>query len=247
MSTESISLCKNPKKFYRAHATGNTFLMMDCLEDPSAFTEEIRKNLIDALLAESKDSGLVFEKISPHYRMRVIEKDGTESAFCGNGARAFAHYLYANYAIEEANLLINGSKTIVFGKKPCGTFNVSCEAPSVHSSLSLGRDIFNVCGEPHLIIEDFFCKEQLVKLAKDIQETYSVNVSCIEQQKILTYERGVNAITASCGSACVAATQYLLKQGKTFTAREIPWHCLGGTNWVDTETFSLMGPTWLEI
>lgn len=244
-------------KFYSGSGTGNTFLIADMFHRFKGFSlSDIKAPLIDALKLHSKDSGLVFEQLaSDLYKMMVIEKDGSESSFCGNGARVFAHYLYTVKNIPLARLEIE-NKIILLGKNewPISSdeesFFVECGMPNYlglyqFDDISFGN--FIVCGEPHLITNDFFDIERLIDVARRIREFQSINVSCIKKNSILTYERGVEDVTQSCGSACIAATHFsqinkLIDLKKKITE----WNCLGGTNWIETGKFSLIGHSFLD-
>lgn len=237
-------------KFQLASATGNTFLIADI----SGFSlQKFKASLIDALINQNKDTGLLFRHIHKDlYRMYVIEKDGSESAFCGNGARVFAQYLYETKKIELARLkLKEGLEPIYFGKHEKGAF-VQCGVPEFLLSFQFEDNtlqMFQVCGEPHFITHDFFDADHLKLLAKEIRKDISTNVSCIKDNKILTYERGVEDITLSCGSACIAATEYsLMNNLRKPNKMIIDWECLGGINLVDIEgfKFSLIGLSQIE-
>lgn len=235
-------------KFYAGHGTGNSFLIADITEKYIS-PKMIKASLIDALHREKKDSGLIFEKINNRlYKMHVIEKDGSESSFCGNGARVLAHYLYLTKNIEIARLKV-GNKEIPFGKHKDGYF-VECGDPINLSTFQMGKYTFGkfiVCGEPHLITQDFFNLNELKEVGNKIRETESINVSCVISNNIMTYERGVHDVTLSCGSACVAATKYsLLNYFLELKDKILPWKCLGGTNYVDITNFSLIGESFLE-
>jgi diaminopimelate epimerase len=238
--------------FFYGSGTGNNFLIVYLKKD-ERYSSALKDVLIYKINNDSVDSGLIFKHVGDDiYLMFVIEKDGSESAFCGNGARVFAHYLYETEKIEKAKLFsING--TVNFGKNENGFF-VECGTPTIFiSDINIVKNylfkrkkylfrLYEVHGEPHLITNDFFDANELILISKKVSD---VNVSCIERDKIITYERGVNNITQSCGSACVAATQYILDNG--FNKDIAEWRCLGGINYVDTKTFSLTGSTTLYL
>lgn len=237
-------------KFYSASGTGNTFLIAD-ITNKYVSPKKIKTPLIFALRRENKDSGLIFEKINPKlYKMRVIEKDGSESSFCGNGARVLARYLHKTTGITLSKLIIENDKKLIFGKKNNNEYYIECGRPIQLPSIKIQNiklHHFNVCGEPHLITDNFFDQLKLYLIAKLINKSNSINVSCINGQYIITYERGVNNITQSCGSACIAATQFRLNNTSIiFDNNMMPWYCLGGTNFVETKKFILFGETELE-
>lgn len=233
-------------RFYNANANGNTFLISQVNDEASLY--KIKGFVVDRLNSYCRDSGLIFYEVNDNlYKMHVIEKNGSESQFCGNGARALANYLFVFNQVILARLQVKNNE-IIFGKKG-NNFFVECGRPQHFGLFKIDKytfDRFNVCGEPHLITSNFFSGDKLILIAKKIQETESINVSCIKNRKILTYERGVEWITKSCGSACVAATQYKLNN-KNYKNKNMLWKCLGGDNYVDSETFSLTGHTQLEI
>jgi diaminopimelate epimerase len=240
-----LQLSEYNYKIHTGSGTGNNFLIINAHDTiPS---QEMKEFLICKIKIKSIDSGLIFQYIDNGlYKMHVIEKDGSESIFCGNGARVFAHFLYETKKIESAKLQIKDNE-ITLGKNEYGFF-VECKKPEHLETLIIENLLFHkfkVCGEPHLITSDFFHNNTLKCIARKIQKTHSVNVSCIQHNRIITYERGVNCITKSCGSACIAATQFKIYSG--FLGEIMSWICLGGINKINTKTFSLTGNTTLNL
>lgn len=200
-----------------ANACGNTFFIFDCLD--RKFTdqewEEFRQRIWDSFNAEVDDI-LVLRKAGVHIKMHVLEPDGTEADFCGNGARAVGFYLRRRYGGQEFLLTSrSGLHAFLYEEELCF---VEMGKPLAHGKWTLGSYTFQLvdCVEPHLVTADFFDGDLLTELGRRINREWredfpqGINVNCFryheEQLEVLTFERGIYAITKACGtgsSACV--------------------------------------------
>ncbi len=165
-----------------------------------------------ALLLEPNSSGIV--------SMRVLEKDGSESNMCGNGARVVGRVLqnqnlplYIN--VENKNLLLRETDlgiAVSLGRVD------RVEEHDIYRDKSLPKlDLYKVCGEPHavIIVDDIKCIP-LVELGSKITSQYNVNCTVVSQDasgdiSARTFERGVNAVTLSCGTGAVSSVAALFK------------------------------------
>ncbi len=212
------------QKMIKAESCGNTFLIYEM--HPEESLNEIKDALRSVLKKQGRDSGLVLQKIEDDaWKMFVIEKDDSLSAFCGNGSKAVALYIFSRY--ELSKFYIRNDET----NHCLVTYRPDCNISSVEIGNVMFQDgIYYVLGEPHAIYQ---CgPNQIEELAKLHS---NVNVSCIEQVddlhwNIRTWERGVNAVTKSCGSACVAAMSSLVSRANA--REESIFICPGGENTV---------------
>lgn len=219
------------------HCCGNSFVVYDGttkvipdIHKPDLARKAIVEHGVDsALFIESSDSADIL--------LRIFERDGTESDCCGNGA-----------------LLVAASNGLLTGRIATkgGTLSIICEANRLallldiaaltsHSSHLHNFPCVHVnCGEPHLVlVEQEEASVDLSHLGALAQERYSqgMNVSIISCKDratytIRTYERGVNGLTKSCGTAALAAHCALLFLGQIRNESRIEFISHGGTHWV---------------
>lgn len=127
-------------KFIKMHGLGNDFVVIDNrngrLRNISRLAEKIcsRRFGIGAdqvlLLGNSKKA---------HFKMGIINADGSEVEMCGNGIRCFAKYIWDN-KIKSTNKKI---------KTPAGTLAIETPAGNIHPSMA-GSMIRVDMGEPVL-------------------------------------------------------------------------------------------------
>lgn len=94
-------------EFSKLQATGNDFVLIDCLN------QKIEENLLPTLAQKLCDrhfgvgaDGLLLllpSKIA-NFKMRIFNADGSEAEMCGNGIRCFALYLYEHDLWRERQL-----------------------------------------------------------------------------------------------------------------------------------------------
>ncbi|PIS01490.1 MAG: hypothetical protein COT84_02335 [Chlamydiae bacterium CG10_big_fil_rev_8_21_14_0_10_35_9] len=213
------------KKLTKAEACGNTFLIFE--------GNWPQQEMIQEIILQKVDSGLKFaiEKEIPEaifVSMKVLEKDGSISEFCGNGARCIAAYLKTNqlapnkkwYLIKENKLLQLGvSQNNYFVEASCfptfQKFTKNAFALQILGSHFFFTQWFN---EPHLVTFDNLGYEKLYEIGKLVNSLKyrqvfpkGTNINAVavkEEQKIenTTFERGVNAITRACGSGSACAS-----------------------------------------
>lgn len=219
-----------------ANACGNTFWIVDCLRQPivSALEwEGCKEGVWHSLKGLSVDDALVLKKIETQdghlgVAMHVLEPDGTEANFCGNGARAVGVYLFSHYRNEydSFSLRSRGGEHPLL-RKGDGCL-VGMGVPKVNPKplpfLWEGKEIpFYLvdCVEPHLVTNHFMDPEILQQVGQQINRHWrnafpsGINVNCFRvidptQLEVITFERGVYRITGSCGTgstSCAAMVQ----------------------------------------
>jgi diaminopimelate epimerase len=224
-----------------AEACGNTFLIYEMSLKETL--DELQPLIIKRLISDRRDSGLLLKRISDDtWKMVVLEKDGSISSFCGNGSRAVACYLWETHGLLRSQLMNEQGETCQLewiAANLCGVVSIQ--------NVYVKNDIYYVLGEPHIIYQAPL--EQIESLALGHK---NVNISCIvhlesNRWKIATQERGVNAVTQSCGSGCVAAMHSLYLSG--FVKKEAAFVCYGGENIVRLQqdgSYLLIGPASCE-
>ncbi|HZH85871.1 MAG TPA: diaminopimelate epimerase [Brumimicrobium sp.] len=199
--------------FTKYQGTGNDFIMVDCTsaENFSLTSDEI-EGLCDRRFGIGADGViLIFKHPTLDFTMVYYNSDGTTS-FCGNGARCAVHFakslgLFKSKAIFEA---IDGIHTAALEN--------GIIALKMNDVKTFTKDetafILNT-GSPHYVkfvadLDD----ENIVEYGKNIRysskyKENGINVNLVEvlqdnHLEMLTYERGVEDETYSCGTGATA-------------------------------------------
>lgn len=211
--------------FTKYQGTGNDFVMIDNLSgEYDKLTIEQVKLLCDRKFGIGAD-GLI--KINSHetfdFEMDYYNSDGTKS-FCGNGARcsvAFAKSLgiievkTRFYAIDGAHQAkIEGGQ-------------VELEMLPIQKIEKTTSDFILDTGSPHFVrfvdqieVIDIVDFGNFIRYSDEFKQD-GINVNAVEiisenHLKMLTYERGVEDETLSCGTGVTAvALAYLMKENSS--------------------------------
>lgn len=115
-----------PVDFVKMHGAGNDFIVVDLLQkDLGVDLSKLAVRMCDRNFGVGADGLLlVMPSASADYRMRLINRDGTEAEMCGNGIRVFAKYLFDRgmvgenaqietlAGIKRIHLEVNGKKAV---------------------------------------------------------------------------------------------------------------------------------------
>ena len=222
--------------FWKVEGNGNDFILI--WDRKNLNYQNLAKKLCKRRFSIGADGLIV---ISPSniadFKMRIFNPDGSEAEYCGNASRCVAKFLYIyDYVNDEFSLeTLAGIKRcrvhslnkievevgkVLFDRK---NIPVKGSGPLLEERLEdIVISAVNV-GVPHAIIfVDKFDKNQLIKIAKKIRfhqifpKGTNVNfVKILDKDRIrvLTYERGVENFTLSCGSGNVASACIAYKLG----------------------------------
>jgi len=210
-------------KFYKYQGTGNDFVMVDNLsgEYDELSIEQI-KFICDRKFGVGAD-GLIKINRSENAAFEVdyYNSDGSKS-FCGNGARcavAFADFLGVN---------VDNVQFYAFDGVHDAAFNqleVRLDMTDVNSVKLIGEDFEIYTGSPHYIrFVDDLNNNNIIDFGKSIRyndiynlEGINVNLAQIIHEnklEVLTYERGVEDETLSCGTGVTAVVlAYAFEKG----------------------------------
>ena len=243
--------------FEKYQGTGNDFVMLDNRNgDFDELSIASITQLCDRRFGIGAD-GLIWIKNHAEYNfeMRYFNADGSRS-FCGNGARC---------AVKFANSLSMFSDTVTFLAID-GVHEARLSDEIVHLKMNDvnkvekdGEAYIIYTGSPHyLTFVDDFQQLDIVELGKSIRysdryqkEGINVNAVCKHSNGIslLTYERGVEDETFSCGTGATAAALAVIFSENQLGEFEIPVKVKGGdlsiSGFFDGKTFTnvyLSGP-----
>ncbi len=200
--------------FTKYHGTGNDFIMVDCT---SATKLELDNEQISALCDRRFGIGadgiiLISKHPTLDFTMTYYNSDGSQS-FCGNGARCAVHFANSLGMFKT----ITNFEAIDGVHKASINENIIALKMNKVEGFKKDETAFIIdTGSPHYIkfaanLDD----ENIVEYGKAIRysdkyKTEGINVNLVEvladnHLDMLTYERGVEDETYSCGTGATAA------------------------------------------
>ena len=205
-------------EFIRYSANGNTFFLCDLQTFPidASFRSELTQRLCQSWVNFRTD-GVIF--LMPlrqgEWEWDFRNADGSSAEMCGNAARAVAAYA------GESGRLKTLAGWIDFAPIDENLFEVSWLLESRYKDLQQWDEIFLFkespipydlvhSGVPHAIIEMDPWPELAQKVRHQIGGTRGCNVTFVEMNhpgelQAVSFERGVEDFTLSCGTGAVAA------------------------------------------
>ena len=223
--------------FTKMHGNGNDFILLD--NRAGRFSSSELSALAQSACRRRSSlgaDGILIVENSPDadFAMRLFNADGSEGEMCGNGARCIARY-----AFEKGIAGINQSFTTL-----AGVMKAVVEPPFVdlalgevslaegwfNRSLNVdGRDFpasFLWVGVPHAVLfppEDL-SRDDMVVIGRKLRSDHllfpdGANVNFVTEGPegsiySVTYERGVEDLTDSCGTGSTASAAAWLLCGK---------------------------------
>lgn len=217
-------------KYYKYHALGNSFILINKEDDILKNQEQIKKIL-------AKDIGIGADGLlivdQKENKIKFYNNDATEANFCGNGIRAYFAHIY-KYFNKNNNFIKTNFGNITYSGKVVKAiddynYHVTVKVKNNHPNLKqikFTHELMDIIGyetkigvNHFIIFQDenryFFDKIKTDQnLLKKIQNsklfTDVPNIDLIEKIsdkdfKILTYERGVG-FTSSCGSGAIVTS-----------------------------------------
>jgi len=249
-------------KFYKMSGSGNDFVLLDNRDGrlPSELSQLVQK-LCHRRNGIGADGVLLIEKSAKaDFRMRYLNADGGEVAFCGNGGRCIAWFAHSIGAAEISMTFEAGD----------GLHKAEVTDSRVKLQMREPRDFdlrfllqlddrgfaasFADTGVPHVVIpvagvDDFPVVETGRKIRHhEKYQPAGTNANFIEVMdrhhlKIRTYERGVEDETLACGTGSTAAAVISARLGMT----ESPVECLTRGGETLTIHFKLDGETASDV
>ena len=213
---------KKTINFVKMSGAGNDFLV---LEPPKGVS---LKKLAQAMCARTNGIGadgllILGPSRKAHYRMRIINADGSEAEMCGNGARCLAAYIAryksgapATFTIETlAGIIEAEAKNELARVRLSPPTDYRPDIPLVVNKRRVTAHYIDT-GVPHILIYVDRLKNIDVNRVAPAFRYHKkflprgANVNFVEQIKpglveVRTYERGVEGETRACGTGSVAA------------------------------------------
>ncbi|MGC8762071.1 MAG: diaminopimelate epimerase [Acidobacteriota bacterium] len=219
-----------PLEFYKFSGAGNDFILGDNRQGAwnAAPLPRLARGLCRRGLSVGAD-GLVLLETSTkaHLRLRLFNPDGSESPFCGNGARCAARYAFLKVAAGRTMSLETGAGVVSARVLPDGRVEVEVPLPPeepapVEVSLPRGTvpGLRVLAGVPHLVV---FVRDlsalPVASLGAALRSApeagpLGANVDFVSlaggpPYGVRTFERGVEGETLACGTGAVAVASVL--------------------------------------
>ncbi len=243
--------------FVKMQGNGNDFIVLDNRErrfstgelSSMALTQCARRSALGA------DGILVVEHSrETEYTMRLFNADGSEGEMCGNGARCIARYAFEKGiagAEQTFSTLAGTMKAVVtppFVDLDMGTVSLSDAwfSRSLQSRNRTFETSFLLVGVPHLVLfleDDALAREEKIEIGRELRHAYALfpkgaNVNFVvpkDETHIfsVTYERGVEDLTDSCGTGSTAsAVAWVLRSAPSCAEVSVEVRNPGGVNFV---------------
>jgi diaminopimelate epimerase len=214
--------------FSKYHGAGNDFIIINNLDQKVSLTKEQIAAMCHRNTGVGAD-GLIVLGTSEvtDFEMKYYNSDGEEGSMCGNGGRcitAFANRIgIAGSACEFTS--INGRHKGEIIESSDNGLRARISLQEVTGIKKYSDNYVINTGSPHFVkfVEnlhkmDVFKEGKKIRWSKEFQpDGLNVNFVGIEggQLSVITYERGVENITLSCGTGATAsAIAYSLRTGK---------------------------------
>ncbi len=228
--------------FYKYHGAGNDFVIIDRSEVSYELSAAQIRQICERRYGIGADGLMFYDRHNElDFKMKYFNSDGSESSFCGNGARCIVQF-----GMDHKGLL--DAITFDFNGTPLGAKRkdhlIEINMSNVSRVERLDNDnLFLDTGSPHQIVwvpeVDKIEVESQGRALRNAFSPAGCNVNFVEllgenKLAIRTYERGVEAETHACGTGITAAAIAAYFDQK-IAATEIELNAVGGMLWVRFE------------
>ena len=253
--------------FTKLHGLGNDFVLIDSRKEKldGIDLKQLAQRICDRHFGIGADGLLiVWPSTKAHYRMQVINPDGSEAEMCGNGIRCFAKYVYETDKLGEEVVSVETLAGIMLPAVILGPeknvvgVEVDMGQPSQikKSQLIIKNNEYTIneisMGNPHAVIfADDLSKINLLEVGPLIEnDSHFPNRTNVEFVKIINdkeievavWERGAGE-TMACGTGACACVVAAVKAGKI--GRRAIVHLPGGNldiEWGEDNRILMRGP-----
>lgn len=228
---------------HKVVATENDFLLWDGLKSPTTTPSIQQLTVLCKRHSGIGADGFVYLKPATdnHFEWAFYNADGSSAKMCGNAARAVVHYYLKFHAKDpKERISFKTARGVVIGQEVRNSrilvklpMQVSAPTETTYS----GHKGFMIdSGVPHFVLFATPIREVAmhVRTSPDWPKD-GANVTFIENItarhiRSITFERGVNDFTRSCGTGALAAAR-CIEGGTRPVTVEVP----GGTLFVAEE------------
>jgi diaminopimelate epimerase len=209
--------------FSKYHGTGNDFILIDNRNEKLKGDEFLFfRHLCDRHTGIGGDGLILIEnQENVDFLMRYYNADGFTGSFCGNGGRCAVSFARNLGIVKEKSVFLAYDGEHIASCKE-NEISVSLKKPDIIEHLAEGAYRLNT-GSPHLVLFSFepVSDEKAFSEGKSIRysglyEKEGINVNFVwnedETWHLVTYERGVENLTLSCGTGTVAAALCIFRQ-----------------------------------
>ena len=249
--------------FTKLHGLGNDFVLIDSRKEKleGIDLKQLAIDVCDRHFGVGADGLLiVWPSTKAHYRMQILNPDGSEPEMCGNGIRCFAKYVYETDQLKEEVISVETLAGIILpavilgpAKQVVGV-EVDMGQPKDEGEVELQGHKFKQIsmGNPHAIafitdptkinLYDIGPKIENDKHFPNRTNVEFVNILNDKEIEVLVWERGAGE-TLACGTgacACVVAASLAGKTGKRVLV-----HLPGGNldiEWGEDQRVLMRGP-----
>jgi diaminopimelate epimerase len=244
------------------HGLGNDFVLIDSRKEKlgDLDRQKLAVDLCDRHFGVGADGLLiVWPSQKAHYRMQVINADGSEAEMCGNGIRCFAKYVYETDQLKEEVISVETPAGIILPAVILenGAFagvEVDLGEPKDEGQVKLAGYTFRKIsmGNPHAVafidnLSDVALAEIGPTVENDPHFSNRTNVEFVrvlndKELGLAVWERGVGE-TLACGTGACAAAVAAHLAGKT--GRRVIVHLPGGDldiEWTEENRVLMRGP-----
>jgi diaminopimelate epimerase len=228
--------------FYKYHGAGNDFVIIDRSEVSFELNAKQINQICERRYGVGAD-GLMFYDCHNEldFKMTYFNSDGSESSFCGNGARCIVQFGIDHKGLSDA-ITFDFNGTPLGAKRKDHLIEINMSNVSRVERLD-NDNLFLDTGSPHQIVwVQKVDKIEVEREGRALRYAFSpagCNVNFVEllgenKLAIRTYERGVEAETHACGTGITAAAIAAYFDQK-IAATEIELNAVGGMLWVRFE------------
>ena len=208
--------------FTKMAGAGNDFIVIDAA--PGLNYKKLAVQACDRTNGIGADGLLILDKSAKaDYKMRILNRDGSEAEMCGNGARCMAAYIVRNKKPRKKLFTMETPAGTIAATAAGEVARVRLSAPTGYQAdipLTINerrmRVSFIDTGVPHAIVfVDGLEGIDVAAIGRVIRhhqrfEPRGANVNFVEQvnERLVsarTYERGVEDETRACGTGSVAS------------------------------------------
>lgn len=248
--------------FIKMHGLGNDFVLVDSRKAKldGLDLKQLAISLCDRHFGVGADGLLiVWPSEKAHYRMQVINSDGSEAEMCGNGIRCFAKYVYETDQLKEEVISVETPAgtllpAVILENGKVLAVEVDMGEPKDEGEVTLsGYKLRKISmGNPHAValVPDVNAIDLPTigpKIETDSHFPNRTNVEFVQvlndkELEVVVWERGAGE-TLACGTGACASVVAASLAGRT--DRRAIVHLPGGNldiEWNDDNHILMRGP-----